>query len=556
MKQTFFAVLVLLAGMPLFSAEKTDNFFKITTTKDFSKGKLENAVVVDTYGDGAIRLEKKGKKYASEGSFTSKPMTIQPGDWFTPSWNAQTPDGTWVEVKISARIPHYETADSGEYWTEFLSMGKWGQSIQRGSTFEKTSAMLDSDGSQPRAAMDTDIFRENGGAGRLFTQIRLQAILHTDNPKVTPTLSLLTGSSKNSQAPNSERIVKPEMTKSTKGLDVEMKFPAYSLDIRDKTGLKMPDGTPIDKWSISCCICSPTTVLGQLNYLGFRSKKPENWLPEEIALNCQDFTYGFGNWAYCTAAVGSFGYPAYARYGDLELLKSELAAGYPVGVGVHYSNSPNGQHPYVENAPIRNTDGHLLLVRGFKTIDGVDYIFVNDSAASSDEKCILRYRCDQFLKAWEPNCMSYIIREKERGTGQTPIVQRVPATLKATKKSSDAYGREYTLMVKGKPLALDPNFATWKAGAQNGGDTNKRSQVGKGGVIGYTVEALGDKSRPKFEATANQHFYYTITSPDGNVYLSDARIQAALPKDYKGRVRVTVYVIRNNGNTYVAELKK
>lgn len=524
--------------------EAVGNFFKITTKKDFSKGTTDKTVIKASKecGDGAIQLakleskgDKKGKKYETEGTYTSAVMDIQPGDWFTPSWNAATPDGTWVEVKISAHIPNYDK-DGQEYWTEFLSMGKWGQSVQRGSTFDKASAQT-ADG-KPRAFMDTDMFQVSGGA--LFTQIKLQAVLHTDDPKVTPTLTLLTGSSRNTQAPLEARIVKKEMTKSTENLDVEMKFPAYSQDIRDKSGLPNQDGQ-----SISCCICSPTTITGSINYRGIVSKHPEDWLPEEIALNCQDFTYGFGNWSYTCAAAGSFGYPAYARYGNLELLKSELAAGYPVGVGVRYSNHPGGQQPYVENAPIRNTAGHLLLVRGFKTIDGVDYIFVNDSAAGSDEGCILRYRCDQFVQAWSPNCMCYIVREKEPGTGTGPIVRRVPAKLQATKKSDPTFGQEYTLKVKGKAFKIDPQFTKLK-----------RSEVGRGGVIGYTVEAVGDKNQKKPQALANNKFYYTIVSPDGNIYLSSDRIQKALPEGYKGKARVTVYVMYNNGKTYVATLTK
>ena len=152
--------------------------------------------------------------------------------------------------------------------------------------------------------------------------------------------------------------------------------------------------------------------------------------------------------------------------------------------------------------------------------------------------------------------MCYIVHDKEPGTGTGPIVRRVPATLEETEKSDPNYGQEYTLNVNGKALQLDPLFSTATPEMLEQNRSFKRNEVGRGGVIGYIVEAMEAENQTKPEATANSKFYYTMVSPNGNIYLSQDRIQKALPEGYSGKVRVTVYVMFNNGKTYVATLTK
>ncbi|MDN5313359.1 MAG: hypothetical protein PWQ68_2333, partial [Thermoanaerobacteraceae bacterium] len=54
-----------------------------------------------------------------------------------------------------------------------------------------------------------------------------------------------------------------------------------------------------------------------------------------------------------------------------------------------------------DNAPIEDTDGHLIVVRGFTTKNGADHVIVNDPAAPTHETVRREYRVDQFLKAWK-----------------------------------------------------------------------------------------------------------------------------------------------------------
>ena len=182
----------------------------------------------------------------------------------------------------------------------------------------------------------------------------------------------------------------------TDNLNKNIDVPKFSQMIRDPR--------------TSNSICSPTTITMMMNWMG------EELLPEEVAQNTYDNSYGFGNWSFAAASLGSYGYKAYVDYSNMEGIKQEIAKGYPVGMSVRYSNTPGGKYPYIEGAP-GNTPGHLIVITGFKTIDGVEYALVNDSYALENETVARAYKVEQLDKAWTSRA-AYIIREKEANAGK------------------------------------------------------------------------------------------------------------------------------------------
>ena len=57
------------------------------------------------------------------------------------------------------------------------------------------------------------------------------------------------------------------------------------------------------------------------------------------------------------------------------------------------------------------SSGHLIVLVGFKQIDGVWYGVVNDPAATTDEEVPREYRLDQLLEAWRG--YTYIVSTEE-----------------------------------------------------------------------------------------------------------------------------------------------
>ena len=359
-----YAALVLALIMALICvpalAEKADrevegNLVLFTTAEDFMHGSFENTEINEAIGNGAVAL----KDGAAEGSFTSDIIGTAPFEYLVASWNTDTPSGTWIEV--SARV----YVDMKKAWSDWLSWGKWSGSINRASV----------DGENDLAYMDTDTFTVSGKDGETASRVQLKVTLHANEDGVSPTLRQVALTYKNTldgqhitPLYNGETLELPEK--------VKLDTPAYSQMVRER--------------GIANVMCSATTICVLLNDRG------EDALPEEIALIDYDKYYeGFGNWSYSVAAAGSYGYDAYVQYADLDILRQELAHGYSVGISVAYSSSSNGQYPYLENGAANNTAGHLITITGYETIDGVDYFYSSDSAASADDQCVRRYKADQ-----------------------------------------------------------------------------------------------------------------------------------------------------------------
>lgn len=510
MKRSFFKVscilFVLLFVLSLhtptaYAAPEGDlnaaNIIKITSASAFQNGTLENLIVDETAGDGALRLAD-GKR---EGTYISEELTTPAFEYLVASWNADTPKGTYVEIFGRAYV------DKSSAWSSWLSWGKWSPYIERASTNDEDEL----------AMVDVDTFTVLGTSGETASRFQFKAVLTSDELGVSPVLRQVAASMKNTLKDQSIEVYH-------KGLELPDKVilstPAYSQMVRDR--------------SIANSICSPTTMAMLINGSG------EDLFPEEIALSEYDFNYeGFGNWSFTVAAAGMYGYDAYCMYADFDFLREQLALGYPVGISVKYSNKENGSNPYLENGAVESTSGHLISIVGYETIDGEDYFYSNDSAAGSDETSVLRrYKAKQLDYAWS-NRLAYVVGDKEAGAGFAAPV-RTEATLTYVEGSDN----EYTLTVNGNPVALSESFIT-----------GKLRELGNGTILAVRTQ---DEALPVFnnvtKATlANLNVMYPAKMSDtGNIIIDPSKL---FSDDIDGtKADFTVYIVTNDGITYAAEL--
>ena len=494
------ALIMALICVPVM-AEKADreiegNLAVFTTAEDFAAGTLENVVTDESIGNGAIVL-KEGE---SEGTYISEVLGTAPFEYMVASWGADTPKGTWIDVSARAYV------DMKKGWTEWLSWGKWSDSVKRGSV----------SGECDLAYMDTDTFTISGKDGETASKIQLKVTLHANADGVSPTVRQLGVTYKNTLEGQyitpvyyGEAVELPEK--------VLLDTPAYSQMVREQ--------------SIAGSMCSPTTICTLLNDRG------EDTLPEEIALIDYDSDYdGFGNWAFSVAAAGSYGYDVYIQYADLDIVRQELAHGYSVGINVKYSSSSNGQYPYLENGAAGSTGGHLITITGYETIDGVDYFYSSDSAAGSDAGCLRRYRADQLDAAWSAK-VAYIIHDKEENISACNP-NRVECELVSAGEN------EYTLMANGEAVQIGKNFtsAKWKSDGC--------------GIIAYYLEGEDVSEAPMPEnvktSDANHTFRYTVKgNENGNLAIKPTAILGGLKKP----ATMHIFVMANNGATYTASLE-
>lgn len=493
---------LLAAAIPSVSADPstaavTGNLLRITTAEDFSAAQLNNLTVDSGVGDGAVKLTDG----AAEGILVTGVYSCAQFTRMVASWSADTPDGTTVEVTARCHIT------GTDIWTDWLSWGVWGTTIARSCGDSETAR-------DSYAYVDTDVFTLRDKS-QTIDQFQLQVTLRSESAGATPVLRQLCATIQNNldgmeivPVYEEERVALPDR--------VVLETPAYSQLVRDP--------------EIRASICNPTTVTTLLNDRG------EDLLPEQTALLAYDFNYqGFGNWAFALAAAGSFGYDCYVQFGSLDLIRQELAKGYSVGIDVHYMPTAGGSLPYVENAPLAST-GHLITVRGYETVDGVEYFYVSDSAASNDQDALRRYRADQLDAAWN-NRVLYLIHKKEQNAG-TSAPQTVSAELKPVNGSDNTY----QLVANGQPIDLTEKFLKNKTHAAGGGTI----------VARLAAEEPAAQASPTKSTTANCSYLYDFRVTKNGIVIDPNVLFRQSDPGTEHDLLITV--ITNTGISYAAEL--
>lgn len=459
-----------------------DNTFLINQEGQFAAGSLTDLTLHRHQGQVELTLAKTDDSYETQGVFQSDAFQTPDFSQLLLSWNGQTPQSTYLELQARVKV--------GDQWSAWLSWGKWG------TTIASASVTNDAD---PLAFVDTDtlIVRHDARADR----VQIRVILHSDHTALTPTLQLICFSVLTDAQKHDHESGMP--------LNKDIPTPAYAQLVRDP--------------KLAPNICSPTTITMAMNRMG------GNLLVEETAYQDYDYVYqGFGNWAFNMALAGSYGFQAYAEFTEIDGLKKEIAAGYPVGVSVQYTNDPNDKTlPYLENA-YGPTHGHLLLVRGFQTIDDTEYVLVNDPFTASNQQAAKRYRLSQFQNAWSTH-MAYIIHENKPAV-IADRTKRQQAFLRPTDEKNT-----FALYLGQHRLAFPADFA----------DASDPLKI-KSGSLAYSLTA-----DPEDQDLAGQHFYYTHATKSGNVYLdlSEIKKQTAGKKS-----RLTLYVMAALDKTYIAEM--
>lgn len=491
------ALALVLMAAPCALAAREDgrpvegNTFKLTTPDDFGLGTLTNVEVAPDVGDGALVLSEG----TAEGEFLSDIIETEPFEYLVASWNAYTPAGTSIEV--AARV----YVDMLDKWSGWMSWGVWGSARARASA-DTDSAL---------AYVDTDILTVKGSSGETASLVQLRVTFKGADGE-TPVLRQVAATYKNTL---DGQAIEPLYLEEAADLpaSVILDTPAYSQMIREP--------------SIASEMCSAVTVCTLLNDRG------EDLLPEEVALLGYDFNYeGFGNWPYSVAVAGTLGYEGYVQYASFDILKQELAKGYSVGISVHYSSSANGGQTYLENGAANNTNGHLITITGYETVDGVDYFYSSDSAASGDENCLRRYRADQLDDAWS-NRLAYIIHGKE--DAGTPVTGRVSAELVPTDDPE-----LFTLTVDGETVDLTDSFAA------------KKLRTMGGGMTAYTVLDEDGAPMPDTVKTtaANGKIRYNVHVENGDL----VKLPVSTLLDGFTSRELRVYIMVNDGTTYVADV--
>jgi hypothetical protein len=342
-------------------------FRKLTTTADFAGSVLSGVEIERRDGTADINLASAGlftgsnkKMYGvkaySYGTLES-PVLNAPYlfDTVIPSWNAFTPQGTWVQLELRV----FRAADA--HWTKYYNLGIWASGTE---TIERQSVRGQGD---VDGVVATDTLLLYGAPAYMSYQYRLT--LFTTGQQATPSVRLVS-------------VMTSDSTREPAGLMLESDQQAWGTDLSVPMRSQMIYKRGGEVW------CSPTSTSMVLAYWWGDSVS----VPQAAAAT-YDYVYeGNGNWPFNTAWAATYGLEAYVtRMSSMAQIEEWISAGVPVVMSYAFNA---GDLP---GTPIASSAGHIMVVRGF---DAQGNVIVNDPAAGSDAAVRIVYDRTKLEQLW------------------------------------------------------------------------------------------------------------------------------------------------------------
>jgi len=315
----------------------------------------------DPYAVGAYY----GGNYYNGGDFRVGEATspVIPADFnYTEaiaSWNASTPEGSWIEVQFSARY--------GSRWSKWYVLGIWAAEASEGSTIRRHSVKLQGD-ADGFVAVDTFVSSNKRETPNAF---QIKFLLFSVDGSATPvvrnaSVAYSTSAPKSAVVPPNEHPI----------WNTQLNVPECSQMIYVGGG---------EVW------CSPTStsmVLGFWNDVGTCDTRVHAAVDGVF-----DWIYdGHGNWPFNTAYAATQGYEGYvARFTSLAKAEEFVAHGVPVVMSIAWNKGE------LSGSDIESTNGHLLVLVGF---DGQGNPIVNDPASPADDTVQRTYQRAEFEPLW------------------------------------------------------------------------------------------------------------------------------------------------------------
>jgi hypothetical protein len=351
---------------------------------DFRSGRLDGLAAER----GGLRIGRPMGTVEHAEPKLGTTRTYEYGQWTSPahhhgfdatqlvaSWNAATPEKTWLEVEVKAK-----TATGTE--TGWYLMGRWANGdgdIQRTSVAGQDDA---------NAAVDVDTLVAKSGVALRSYQLRVRLYREAGTP-VTPVLTSVGAMTSN--VPDRFDV---QATKPGRASGIELPVPPYAQNLH--TGQFPEYGGGGESW------CSPTSTEMVAEYWGrYPQQADMSWIPADYvdrsvayaARYTFDYSYdGTGNWPFNTAYAASLGLRGHiTRLHSLTELEGYIARGIPVITSQSFRADELDGAGY-------GTSGHIMVVVGF-TKDGD--VIANDPASSSNDRVRTVYKRDQFEKIWQ-----------------------------------------------------------------------------------------------------------------------------------------------------------
>lgn len=299
-----------------------------------------------------------------------------------PSWEASTPGASMVRVQVRARA-----ADG--------TVGTWDNIAEWSTTSSpvRRSTHASQRDDLGRVNVDTWVAHRSVSSW----QVRVM-LLREPGSRLPVVLERVGGVASGT--------ITPPVTTSRPGPNVGTVLPVPTYSQMVHRGHSPEWGGGGQAW------CSPTSLAMVLGYYGIRQdlSDDERAHPDGVVDHTARMVYdhgygGTGNWAFNTAYAATLvdGDSFVARLRDLRQAENYIARGIPLIVSIAFGRGE------LRGAPISSTNGHLVVVVGFRPNGDV---VVNDPAGATNSAVRRVYDRAQFERIWlrASSGTAYVVR--------------------------------------------------------------------------------------------------------------------------------------------------
>ena len=367
------------------------------STADFEAGTLQGVAV----SRGRLVMDAPVATRSYAGRRYDVAQWVSP--WRTPgfglteliaSWNARTPGNSWIEVQVRGRT-------GGGRTSSWDVLGRWAADER---FIHRTSVRAQGD---DLADVNVDTWRANTAMAGWQLRVLLMRGRGAPSPAVEGVGAVV------SRLPHVAGVAT-----SAPGTGPKIVLPVPRYSQMAHRGHYPRWGGGGEAW------CSPTStsmVLGR--YDALPPPRAYGWIPnghtdpwvDYAARKTYDTAYtGTGNWPFNTAYAATRTDDAFVtRLRNLREAREFIEAGIPLVASIAFGPGE------LRGAPIRSTNGHLLVIVGFTASGDV---VVNDPAAPTRAGVRRTYDRGQFEDAWIPRSggLVYVIRDRAHPLPVTP----------------------------------------------------------------------------------------------------------------------------------------
>lgn len=295
-----------------------------------------------------------GNFYVGEATSPEMPVDFAFAEAIA-SWNAITPEGTWIETLISVKL--------GDRWSKWYNLGVWASN----NTITRHSVRLQGDG-DGYVAVDTLVLSKKAVPSAYQLKLRLFSADGTTFPTVK-NVSLAY-----STAPSSQKVFREGDSSTWNTL----------LNVPECSQMVYSDGGNV--W------CSPTSTSMVLSFWDGYIGPCEPRVRATVAGVFDKIYDGYGNWPFNTAYAASLGFEAYVvRFSSMAQVEPWIEAGVPVVVSYAWNKGD------LTGAAVSSSNGHLSVIVGF---DASGNPVVNDPAAAANVDVQRTYLRGEFESIW------------------------------------------------------------------------------------------------------------------------------------------------------------